>query len=246
MGKYDSTKTRVVPLFDFINSNHDELNKLFSVFGMDKSFEKNSIIKICYGKNEAKIPASKSMLIWMLENLDKLSNVTNYGTNNQNSDTFKKRELLFSGDSKTFDEAIDSVKNMPKGTERKWYIFEGKTSPDIYIETNDSIFIGEAKRTERDITTKTMWLKNRDQLIRHIDSKLDQSKKIYSFYILEKKDFEKYYEKSMKHYYIKEYFKSNLEHRSDEFVDRALKSFIGIAFWEDLAELYKLTFPHTT
>jgi len=245
MGKYDSTKTRVTPLFNFINSDPIKLNTFFSVFGKIISCEKNSKVKIYYGENEAKIQASKSMLIWMLENPKKLNRPNDHGENDRNSSTFKKRELLFSGDSETLAEAIDSINKMPKDAKIKWYILEGKTSPDIYIETEDAIFIGEAKRTEKKITTKTRWLKNRDQLIRHIDSQLDQPKKIYSFYLLEKKYFEKYYKHSMQKYYDEDYFKSNLEHRNDELIDRAFNSFIGIAFWEDLSELFKLDFPDT-
>tara|TARA_R110000850_G_scaffold218852_3_gene344474 strand:+ start:76199 stop:76945 length:747 start_codon:yes stop_codon:yes gene_type:complete len=246
MGKYNSTKTRVVPLFDHIGSDFIRLNDLFKLFNSNSPrFEKGSVLELCYGNNEKKILASKSMLIWMLNNIQELNKLPNYGASNDKSKTYKKRELLFAGDSKTFAEAIEAVEKIDKFSGNNWYIFEGKTSPDIFIKTKDSIFIGEAKRTERKITTGTLWLKNRDQLIRHIDSLLDQEKDIYSFYILEGKTFKKYYEKSMKLYNDKSYFQRNLKHRNDEEVNRAFHSFIGFIFWEDLANQFRITFPDT-
>lgn len=246
MRKFDSSKTRVKPLFDHIGTDNKKLNDLFSLFSpKTPKFEKNSILEICFGENEKKIPASKSMLLWLLENLTLLNKVDNYGTTDTKSETYKKRKSLFSGDLNTMAEALNAVNNMTKSVERKWYIFEGKTSPDVYIETEDSIFIGEAKRTERNITTKTLWLNNRDQLIRHIDSLLDQKKNIYSFYLLEGKSFKNYYEKSIKLYSDKSYFESNLKHRNLKEVDRASESFIGYIFWEDLASRFGINFPET-
>lgn len=245
MGKYNSTNTRVTPLFDHIGSDIIMLNDLFKLFNSSiPNFENGSVLELCYGKNEKKIPASKSMLNWMLNNIQELK-IHNYGASNNKSKTYKRRERLFAGDSKTLAEAIEALENMDKFSSNKWYIFEGKTSPDIYIKTKDSIFIGEAKRTEKKITTETLWLKNRDQLIRHIDSLLDQEKDIYSFYILEGKTFKKNYEESMKLYNDKSYFKRNLKHRNEEEVNRAFQSFIGFIFWEDLANQFEITFPET-
>ncbi|MBC8383548.1 MAG: hypothetical protein H8E22_07090 [Candidatus Cloacimonetes bacterium] len=170
--------------------------------------------------------------------------VNNYGVKNKNSRTYRKREKLFSGDILIKDEAIKIINSKSKLPEREWYILEGNTFPDIFIKTEDSIFIGEAKRTEKDITTKTRWLGQRDQLIRHIDSLLDQSKPIYSFYILEKKEFLKgLYKEKMEFYKKKEYFELNLKHRSNSSIDRAFNSFIGYAFWDDIAINFGINFP---
>ena len=246
MGKFNSSLTRVKPLFDLISSDSYKLNNLFSLFNLKSyKFEDDSIIEIRYGYTEKKIPAPKSLLMWMLLNLDSLNKVMKHGTKNENSETYKKRELLFSGDSKTLEEAISSLITISGTTEKKWFILEGKTSPDIYIETIDSIFIGEAKRTENHITTKTTWLNHRDQLIRHIDSLLDQPKNIYSFYFLESKNFKANFEESMKSYIEKEYFASNLKHRNELLVERALNSFIGFVFWEDIEKHFNITFPDT-
>jgi hypothetical protein len=246
MGKFNSSLTRVKPLFDRIDSDCQELNKLFSLFNSKITpIMKNSSIEIRYGENEIKIPASKSMLIWMLKNHKSLNNISNHGSSSDKTETYKKRELLFSGDKNILNVAINAIESFSELPDKKWYVLEGKTSPDIYIETHDSIYIGEAKRTEKYITTKTLWLNERDQLIRHVDSLLDQPKKVYSFYLLEKKNFKGHYEEKMTCYTDKKYWQSNLKHRDNDAVERALNSFIGFLFWEDIANHFNINFPDT-
>ena len=73
---------------------------------------------------------------------------------------------------------------------RAWYIFEGCTNPDIYIEGDDYVIICEGKWTEPHITTKTSHLcdeyEHRSQMIRHIQGALNSTnKKVYAFYIVD-------------------------------------------------------------
>ena len=246
MGKNDSSLTRVKPLFDFINKDEVKLNQLFELFKHEKIeiIKKGSIIEFKYGTKEKSIPPSKSRLLWMLIHLDILTRVKDYGANTKNSTTFTKREQLFKGHQGTLFEAITKICKIGKLPKTAWYIFEGHTKPDIYIETTDSIFVGEAKRTETNITTTTVWSENRDQLIRHIDALLDQKKKIYSFYILDKIEFGKgIYSQRMGQYRDEEYFKANLPHRDDKLVKRAKESFIGYIFWQQIEKLFDITFP---
>lgn len=244
MSTRNSSLTRVKPLFDYINSDIEKLNRLLSLLDIDKKIEHDSLIEIRYGVNEKKIPPSKSLLIWMLKNLNELSKVKNYGTKSTDSETYEKRKLLFSGDKEKLDKALHEIQRNSKIPKNAWYIFEGYTSPDIFIETIDSIFVGEAKRTEKNITTKTTWLNPRDQLIRHIDSQLDQPKEIYSFYILEKQEYQKgVYKKSMDKYLEEAYFKSNLKHRNESDILRAFKSYHKYIFWEDIADCFDISFP---
>lgn len=44
MGIRNSSLTRVKPLFDFINSDIDKLNRLFELFDNNQRFEQNSLI----------------------------------------------------------------------------------------------------------------------------------------------------------------------------------------------------------
>ena len=74
MGIRNSTLTRVKPLFDFIGNDVEKLNKFFSLFDIQiPQIKQTSLIPpIRYGTNEKLIPPSKSLLIWMLQNLEEL------------------------------------------------------------------------------------------------------------------------------------------------------------------------------
>lgn len=76
-------------------------------------------------------------------------------------------------------------------TNRAWYVFEGFTNPDIFIEGDDYVIVCEGKWTEPHITTKTTNLaadnEYRNQMVRHIRRALNYTnKKVYAFYIVDK------------------------------------------------------------
>ena len=249
MRKKDSTKTRVAPLFDYIGGDVEKLNRLLSLFDKGLKIEPHAKVEIIYDSNlgrseEKSMPPAKSLLIWMIENVEKLNSAANKKSE-VSKRTYEKRKRLFEGDEETKREALDLLVRKENLPTKAWYIFEGSTSPDIVIETDDAVFVGEGKRTEPDITSSTTWLANRDQLIRHVDSFLNQSKQIYSFYILEKAEYNKgRYKQSMKKYLDRGYFAKSLPHRDDNEIDRAFQSFVGFIFWEDIADCFEgLEFP---
>ena len=73
---------------------------------------------------------------------------------------------------------------------RPWYMFEGFTTPDIFIEGDDYVIVCEGKWTEPHITTTTTYLSStdeyRNQMVRHIQGALNYTdKKVYAFYIVD-------------------------------------------------------------
>lgn len=82
----------------------------------------------------------------------------------------------------------------PHGTSK----LEGNTHPDIFVKTDKYIIVVEAKWTEATTTTKTTYLKNRDQLIRHIEGAINYAsqKEVLAFYIVDEDDFLKHNQKN--------------------------------------------------
>jgi hypothetical protein len=128
---------------------------------------------------------------------------------------------------------------------RSWYVFEGYTVPDIFIETRSHLIIGEAKRTESELTTKTTWLGVRDQLLRHIDSVIDSRKEVLSFFLFSKQGFRERFSHKMGNYSNVEYLKRSLRHRDDDTIMKIAKTFIGYSFWEDLGKMFSVQYPDT-
>ncbi len=260
MGVNNSMVTRVVPAFDFITGKtenlhavaSDNLKKFFNLFNVSDEqneieiFDFSKILDISYGKNEKKLAPPRILLDWAVEQMYNSENDENKAKtvniphgNNDKGETLLLRKRLANGEKDVYDEAKKKLTdvNIPYNA---WYIFEGLSSPDIYIETNSHIFVGEAKRTEPILTTKTTWLKHRDQLIRHIDAVIDTGKIIRSFFIFEKKNFDdnKFFQ-IMDRYKDYEYYRKSLPHRTDPEIKKIMDTYIGYIFWEKIQK----TFP---
>jgi hypothetical protein len=108
-----------------------------------------------------------------------------------------KRQQLFSPDANSRTEAcqealaaLEEHYDTLAPSTRAWYVFEGFTNPDVFIEGDDYVVVCEGKWTESHITVKTTNLaaenEYRNQMIRHIQGALNATKKkVYAFYIVD-------------------------------------------------------------
>lgn len=80
---------------------------------------------------------------------------------------------------------VSLLKENPR--ERGWYVLEGLSQPDAYLETDEAIVVIEGKRTEPGPTIGTKWMPRRHQMLRHLDAAWEArgQKRVYSFFILE-------------------------------------------------------------
>lgn len=244
MGIRNSTFTRVKPLFDRIKDNPREIDRFLSkMSGYRRVRVDYSGYKVSYGECEKRLKPPRSLLVWQIENKEKLSIPKDFGVK-KTSPSYPKRKKFFEGDPRLLDEAraLIAQANLPG---RDWYIFEGYTAPDVFIETRSHLIIGEAKRTENELTTSTTWLGVRDQLVRHIDAVIDSSKEILSFFLFSKQGFHDHYSQKMENYSSIEYLKRSLPHRGDDTIKKIAETFIGYSFWEDLGRLFSMQYPDT-
>ena len=194
MGKYDSSKYRVVPLVDAIKFNQRNFDAFLNSV---KTRKIPSLIcpldnsAYFYGTKEKQLNPTKKHLRMLLRYIAENKSVQEYINNKHRaelcgSDPIKKNAKA--------EEALQLIEKNYNHTAlpRAWYIFEGATNPDIYIEGDDYIIICEGKWTEPHITTKTTHLngenEQRNQMIRHIQGALNNNpkgKKVYAFYIVD-------------------------------------------------------------
>lgn len=190
MGKYDSSKYRVVPLVDAIKSNEEYFERFIQLVGLPPLCYPSDTNAFWCGDQEKQLKPPKQHLAALIDYLavKEHRKIANYGT---------KRNALFGFESlaereraraeaQRLLEATYENEPLPKA----WYIFEGCTNPDIYIEGDKYVIICEGKWTESHITTKTTHLHEenefRNQMIRHIQGALNSSnKKVYAFYIVD-------------------------------------------------------------
>lgn len=134
-----------------------------------------------WGENEKKLEPPVSLLSWLIRHPE------NMNCQNLSSDPVKaqKRQELINGSLSQQREALKLLRNNPSG--KGWHLFEGKTQPDLFRETPDTLIVIEGKRTESGATTKTKWMPGRHQMLRHIDCawEIKGKKKVVGFFIVE-------------------------------------------------------------
>lgn len=254
MGKYDSSKTRVNPLMQYLKENdkiYDFLERILTKkdilfdYGTIENFELD-VRYDCVG--EKKYPPLKNRLIRLVENFNEKT------VPNSNIKKLKgNREKLFLAQHQDhiFYEAIAIInKKYEEGKlsqKDRWAILEGNTQPDIFIETSNAYFVGEAKRTESGPETKTMWCNNRDQLIRHIEPLIHNNKRVFYFFIWEPKDThyrnnDKKYLEYFKNYDNKinliNYLRTQLITETHDKVSELCNSFLGFLTWDEINQMY--------
>lgn len=224
-----------------IGQDKNKLNLLFSLLTNIKPIQTDEeILEICFGENEKGLCPKQSLLEWLVNNTDKLTHLDNYGSSNKI--TQENRKQLFNGSETKKNEALSLIRSNPEKN-KEWYIFEGYSKPDIYIETTSSIYIAEAKRTEQHLTTSTQWLDPRDQLIRHADSVIDGKKSVYYFFIIDEEKINTY---ELTRYNDLDYYKKNLPHRNNKSEFQKFRnSYCGYTTWGRISEILKIQFPET-
>jgi hypothetical protein len=190
MGKKDSSKTRVVPVFDRLFEYDPtgvawlpRLLRLPVGGNPPPVLEESSFqIEACgWGHNERKLSPPVSLLSWLIRHPRKPLS----GALSANTEKAMVREEWLAGSEKRIREGLALLRSNPENLD--WHIFEGETQPDVYIETNDIIVVIEGKRTEHGPTTKTKWMDGRHQMLRHIDCawEIRSRKKVAGFFIVE-------------------------------------------------------------
>ena len=241
MGIYNSSEHRVKPLMQKIESEPKNFEKLINIIGLT-DFGHPKIFRYANGKinTEKALKPTKDHLLGLIKYLFG-KGAKNYPVNGDNriellDGVVEKRDLALSEVERNYD-------SLPL---KAWYIFEGYTYPDLYIEGDDYIIICEGKWTEPHITTETTYLKTakgayRNQMVRHIQGALNSAgnKKVYAFYIVDKnsgytKDLEK---DSFAEHVEKETISLSYSEKMD-----VISSYYGYTTWQDIEQIIDVHF----
>jgi len=238
-GAFDSSKTRVAPVFGHLQTRHDLwIPRLLHLpqhgaphapgwDALDLTF-----VKGCWGEREARLPPPVSLLSWLLRNPKA------WGAR---PDT-PERERLAEGDPATVADALSRVGSR-SGT-RAWYLLEGATVPDVYIETSDAILVIEGKRTESGPTIDTKWLPGRHQMWRHIDAAWERAgrRRVFGFFIVESTDqtLPTEWSAACDALLSAQVLASSFPHRSGKDVKSISGCFLGLTTWQRVCAEFDL------
>ncbi len=191
MGLQDSTKTRVEPVFDELLARDETgnmwLSKLVALPArpgvVAPVVPAAPLMRWGYGDEEVGLSAPRSLLAWLVRNA---ALVNEEAHRNTSKSTREKRDLLLKHDAATIDKALRLL-SREQVSARGWYVLEGVTRPDVYLESEKVIVVIEGKRTEPSPTTYTTWMANRHQMLRHLDCAWEcrKGRDVLGFFIVE-------------------------------------------------------------
>jgi hypothetical protein len=178
VGQYDSSKTRVAPLFDALLARDatggswlDALLALGSRTEIAVTLPRNQRLVPDHGRrwgsDEATLPAPTKLLEYLVQNVDPPL----AAASKDRGQTRALRLALARRDAQTVAAALRALRSGDRG--RKWFVLEGESRPDAILETSELVVCIEGKRTEAACTTHTSWMRRRSQLVRHMDAALE-------------------------------------------------------------------------
>ncbi|WP_395144639.1 hypothetical protein [Armatimonas sp.] len=236
-GQFDSSKTRVSPVFDELAKRSDnwvlQLLELTS-FGVDKNLDLK-FLKGYWGTKELGLHPPVSLLSWLIRHPKHLK---------QNALSSPERELLLNGNPEKVEEALTLLRT--ENRDRAWYIFEGRTYPDAVIETPDALIVIEGKRTEAGPTTSTKWLEGRHQIWRHIDAAWEQrgKRRVFGLFIVESDgecgDVPQHWKQAIKNSLVPSTLATSFPHRSNTECEEIRQCLLGVTTWQAVCREFSL------
>ena len=234
-GRFDSSKTRVAPFFDWLLEEDPTggtwLSALVSLPQHGSSVPASitgELIDSAWGENERALPAPPSLLAWLVRNLKCPSSM-------KADELRPERRELIDGKPERIAEGLRLLED--RSTERAWYIFEGPSYPDAYLATSDAIVVIEGKRTEPGPTTSTTWMPIRLQMLRHLDAAFDLagSRALYGFFMVEGAEdgsVPKAWVEAAEQTLDPELVERSLPHRSRDEREMIADAFLGVTTWQ--------------
>jgi hypothetical protein len=245
MGKKNSSKTRVDPVFRSLYKKDEAdtpwLPRLLKLpiggHAIDLPPKTDFTIKEMYwGANEKKLQPPLALLSWLIRHPREPSN----GSLSKDPVKARKRKEWIGGSQDRILEGLRLLRNNPKGED--WHLFEGKTQPDVFIETPHLLIVIEGKRTEREPTTSTKWMPVRHQMLRHLDGawEIAAGMSVIGFFIVEGEgaggEVPKKWVKYAKDTISETAIRSSLPHRGPEEQCSIASAFAGVTTWQRVCE----------
>lgn len=252
MGNYDSSRTRVAPVFGRLQcvdpSGRFWLQKLLELANTRNlprpQAGTNSLRVAKWWPREATLPAPPGLLRWLLENAEAPLSADAWG---RRAEVKVNRRRIVDRDAATVAEALKNLqaRRSPSGA---WYVLEGPSQPDVYLATTDCIVVIEGKRSERGPTTSTAWMTVRHQMLRHLDAAWEhrQGRRLYGLFIVEAEDGSGSVEASFTWRQAvdttisEDVLKGSLPHRSPEERSQIASALLGVTTWQALCDMFQI------
>lgn len=258
MGASNSSKTRVAPVFDELLARDPKgdswLSRLLSLPELPgrsppraNPKDLGSLQTWGWGEDEFGLDAPPGLLRWLLDN----ATVPPQGNQWGSATTKAKREaLLVKKDPKTLEEACRLLSAF-RGRGTGWYVLEGTSFPDVYLETDKVLVVIEGKRMETAPTLKTTWMDPRPQILRHLDCAFERrrGRAVVGFLIVEGTGEASAIQPpplwvdAASKTVLPTVLDASLPHRTPSERNAISAAFLGVTTWQRLCQEFQLTWP---
>jgi hypothetical protein len=243
MGKYDSSRTRVAPVFNWLQcwdpSGKAWLPALVALADPTRAtLHVTRLTEALWWPCEARLPPANSLLQWLIENCEEPATDSAWG---ESDETRAYRRRLVDRHEAT---KADALAILSRGQVSKApHVLEGPSQPDAYLATPEVIVVVEGKRTENGPTTWTLWMRLRHQMLRHLDGAWEQrnGRPVLGLIILEEEDIAaKPWANYVSELALANVLSGSLPHRSLEERSLIAQSFCGIISWKAVRERFNV------
>jgi hypothetical protein len=255
MGARNSSKTRVVPIFDALFlSDATGATWLGALIQLGSRFQEASFdTSTCrliehhrrtWGDHELALPAPLELLEYLVRN------VTNQqvAASGDSGFVLAKRRALANRGRETIAAALSQLREGRRG--RTWFVLEGPSRPDATLEMATAVVVVEGKRTERGCTSTTKWMSRRSQLVRHMDAAMEffPGKRILGLLLVEGVDPDNsvpsaYWRRECEAQCSEAMLAASLPHRTPEQRAQLAHGILGVATWQAVCARNRISWP---
>ncbi len=241
MGKLNSSKTRVGPIFKELNrrdaTGKGWLPSLMRLGGRGAAPEVPGLLSTPPWF-EFPAPPPRDFLEWLVTHPEKLDR-PKYTTGDL---TKQKRDKLLAKDPAVLQEAISAIKDPASDHQRKWWCFEGTSMVDCALFTPRLVLFVEGKRTEAGSSPDVSWYRGRDQVLRNLDCARSYARQreldYYTMLIIEDGDKER--EKKAREVGSSKCVASSLPHLTKTEQREIMQHYLGFTTWQAVVEKFDL------
>jgi hypothetical protein len=255
MGKNDSSHTRVAPVFNQLLAQDPTsvtwVPRLLTLPRLDGrppyrlGSNTRPLTARGWGASEYRLSPPRTLLRWMVRNAAQLQPTT-LGSS---AVTIAKRQALLQRDHATVAEALAYLAR-PVYPAKAWYVLEGLSQPDVYLETPEVLVVIEGKRTEAGPTTYTSWMPRRHQMLRHLDCawEIRGQRAVLGFFIVEGLDgadavaVPAHWQIAARATITPPALDDSLPHRTSTERLAIADSFLGVTTWQQLCATFQLDY----
>lgn len=251
MGKYNSSLTRVQPIFNGL-CRWDKTGKIWlepllrlgnrSAHKLDNTTLDPLVEAPLY---ELPIQPPKLFLKWLLDNPDRLTSPSDKNWSIWGETTKQKRRALLKNDADVQGEALVALDKCLKIPQRSWWRLEGITRVDCTMKTHSAVIFIEGKRTEIGASKRVLWYPYRNQVLRNLDCASEYAMnygfKDYFVIVIVEKDLvnkTRRMQEELESIIDPKTIEMSLPHLSHREREQLMKHYLGVTTWQDIAEKF--------